>query len=137
MAVRAYWKGSLGCCCRHCEERLVRRSSTSEGGSDEAMHAFSIQCSNSHDSLDAVIPGWSAGPDPESRDSGFDASHRPGMTNSGLLRRFASRNDVASNSKHTFAASPRNAPEVLHLISRPKRAWGTPDARCTRGLVCT
>jgi len=26
-----------------------------------------------------VIPGWSAGPDPESRDSGFDASHRPGM----------------------------------------------------------
>src|SRR3982750_2848173 len=28
----------------------------------------------------AVIPGWSEGPDPESRDSGFDASHRPGMT---------------------------------------------------------
>jgi len=28
---------------------------------------------------DTVIPGWSAGPDPESRDSGFDASHRPGM----------------------------------------------------------
>src|SRR5260370_6881116 len=26
-----------------------------------------------------VIPGWSEGPDPESRDSGFDASHRPGM----------------------------------------------------------
>src|SRR5258707_14847902 len=24
--------------CRHCEERLVRRSSTSEGGSDEAIH---------------------------------------------------------------------------------------------------
>src|SRR6267143_4923587 len=31
-------------------------------------------------SPDTVIPGWSAGPDPESRDSGFDASHRPGMT---------------------------------------------------------
>src|SRR6185312_2338171 len=30
----------------------------------------------------SVIPGWSAGPDPESRDSGFDASHRPGMTTS-------------------------------------------------------
>ena len=29
-----------------------------------------------------VIPGWSEGPDPESRDSGFDASHRPGMTKS-------------------------------------------------------
>jgi len=28
---------------------------------------------------DAVIPGRSAGPSPESRDSGFDASHRPGM----------------------------------------------------------
>jgi hypothetical protein len=27
-----------------------------------------------------VIPGWSEGPDPESRDSGFDASHRPEMT---------------------------------------------------------
>jgi len=26
-----------------------------------------------------VIPGWSEGPDPESRDSGFGASHRPGM----------------------------------------------------------
>ena len=23
------------------------------------------------------------------------------------------------------------------FISRPKRAWGTPGARCTRGLVCT
>src|SRR5260221_7319516 len=26
------------------------------------------------------MPGWSEGPGPESRDSGFDASHRPGMT---------------------------------------------------------
>src|SRR5882757_5640184 len=32
------------------------------------------------DLIDSVIPGWSEGPDPESRDSGFDASHRPGMT---------------------------------------------------------
>jgi hypothetical protein len=24
--------------CRHCKEQLVRRSSTSEGGSDEAIH---------------------------------------------------------------------------------------------------
>src|SRR5690349_10482906 len=30
--------------------------------------------------LATVIPGWSEGPDPESRDSGFDASHHPGMT---------------------------------------------------------
>src|SRR5579862_9140875 len=28
----------------------------------------------------AVIPGWSEGPDPESRGSGFDATHRPGTT---------------------------------------------------------
>ena len=28
----------------------------------------------------AVIPGWSEGPDPESRDSGFASSTRPGMT---------------------------------------------------------
>src|SRR4029450_11475745 len=27
-----------------------------------------------------VVPGWSVGPDPEPRDSGFDAAHRPGMT---------------------------------------------------------
>ena len=33
--------------------------------------------------FDSVIPGRSAGPNPESRDSGFDASHRPGMTDSG------------------------------------------------------
>jgi tRNA dimethylallyltransferase len=30
--------------------------------------------------LEAVIPGWSEGPDPESRDSGFASSTRPGMT---------------------------------------------------------
>ncbi len=30
--------------------------------------------------LDFVIPGWSEGPDPESRDSGFASSTRPGMT---------------------------------------------------------
>src|SRR5438552_8535693 len=30
--------------------------------------------------LTTVIPGWSEGPDPESRDSGFDAMRRPGMT---------------------------------------------------------
>jgi len=32
-----------------------------------------------HPSTRAVIPGCSEGADPESRDSGFDASHRPGM----------------------------------------------------------
>ena len=46
--------------------------------------------------LAAVIPGWSGGPDPESRDSGFDASHRPGMTVSELPGRFAPRKTVIS-----------------------------------------
>jgi hypothetical protein len=39
-------------------------------------------------------------------------------------------------SKHTFAASPRHAPEVCIYLSPPLRAWGMPGARCTRGLVC-
>ena len=42
---------------------------------------FPIRISNSQV---FVIPGWSEGPDPESRDSGLDASHRPGMTRSQL-----------------------------------------------------
>jgi hypothetical protein len=25
----------------------------------------------------------------------------------------------------------------VHLSSAPRRAWGMPGARCTRGLVCT
>ena len=44
-------------------------------------------------SRDTVIPGWSEGPDPESRDSGFDASHRPGMTASVDGRHKASRDE--------------------------------------------
>ncbi|WP_323966242.1 hypothetical protein [Bradyrhizobium japonicum] len=36
--------------------------------------------SQAHGVSRSVIPGWSEGPDPESRDSGFDALHRPGMT---------------------------------------------------------
>lgn len=36
--------------------------------------------------LTAVIPGQSAGLNPESRDSGLDASHRPGMTALWLTR---------------------------------------------------
>src|SRR5260221_593864 len=47
---------------------LVRRSPPSgEGGCDEAIHRASFR------------DGASA-PDPEPRDSGFDALHRPGMT---------------------------------------------------------
>src|SRR6267142_6713467 len=42
-----------------------------------------------------------------------------------------------SNSRYAFALATRSAPEALHETFRPWRAWGTPGARCTRGLVCT
>ena len=45
----------------------------------------------------AVIPGRLEEPNPESRDSGFDATHRPGMTSVlGLLRSFA-MTDIAND----------------------------------------
>ncbi len=34
------------------------------------------------------------------------------------------------------ASSRREAPEPLMTLSPQTRAWGMPDARCTRGLVC-
>ena len=62
---------------------------------------------------DAVIPGWSAGPDPESRDSGFDASHRPGMTGAGLLRglflRAHPRRTLPALRRHQFDAAVERA----------------------------
>jgi hypothetical protein len=48
-------------------------------GRDEKQNSGETRRENAELYL-AVIPGWSEGPDPESRDSGFDASHRPGMT---------------------------------------------------------
>ena len=44
---------------------------------------------------------------------------------------------IAPHSKHTFAISRRDAPELCPNIPPPWRAWGMPGARCTRGLVCT
>ena len=63
-----------------------------------------------------VIPGWSAAPDPESRDSGFDASHRPGMT-------------------ETHSSSRRIAPEALQVRSAQRgrgecRVPNAPAALC-------
>src|SRR5258706_14215886 len=71
---------------------------------DEAIFPFNFQ---------TVIPGWSEGPDPESRDSGLDASHRPGMTGSGLLRRFRLRSlsyggQVAPRTAMTPVTRPRS-----------------------------
>src|SRR5216683_2174574 len=52
---------------------------------------------------------------------------------SGLLR--CARNDV-DRVPHTTSFPRRDAPELCKNPSRPRRAWGMPDARCTRGLVC-
>jgi hypothetical protein len=60
-------------------------------------------------------------PDPESRDSGFDASHRPGMTESG----------------YDPALSRREAPEFCtNHLPRKQRAQGMPGARRARSLAC-
>src|ERR1700730_13352391 len=48
-----------------------------------------------NDDYPFVIPGWSEGPGPESRDSGFDASHRPGMTTGVTVKPPAAVGDAA------------------------------------------
>src|SRR5450432_2598898 len=97
-----------------------------QGGCPRLRSAMRGSCEQG---LAAVIPGWSAGPDPESRDSGFDAEpvigprfartrwHRPGMTASYFLTHV--RNPAAQCAR------------VVHEISAPERAWGMPGARCT------
>ncbi|QDW39472.1 hypothetical protein FFI89_021415 [Bradyrhizobium sp. KBS0727] len=64
------------------------------------------------DEKDLVIPGWSEGPDPESRDSGFDASHRPGMTS-----RFA-RNDAGYQQRLSRADSGQRGPPHTGCAAR-------------------
>jgi len=39
-------------------------------------------------------------------------------------------------SAYDFVLATRSARGVA-ITFRPRRAWGMPDARCTRGLVCT
>jgi hypothetical protein len=58
---------------RHCEERLVRRSSTSEGGSDEAIQTPSFRGDAKHRTRNLEIPG-------------LVLAQHPGMTMDGLLR---------------------------------------------------
>jgi hypothetical protein len=64
-------------------------------------------------------------PDPESRDSGFDATHRPGMTD-------GCANDGWPHLRIPAAYFAR----VGTNRSAPGRAWGMPGAQCTRSLVC-
>src|SRR6195952_4355031 len=52
-------------------------------------------------------------------------------------RRFAPTRWLAMTTKHNSSISRRDAPEVLQIVSPPRkqRAQGMPDARCTRDLV--
>src|SRR5450631_3541074 len=89
---------------------------------------------------DSVIPGWSAGPDPESRDSGFDASHRPGMTVSARIPNMTSRPRDALRPSCAFIFRPfegvGNAGCPLHprsrvhfvLVERTRVTTSTPES---------
>src|SRR6266700_454308 len=63
-----------------------------------------------------------------------EAIHSSFTWRDGLLR-FA-RNDVAPVTNTRSRPAARFARGV-HLSLASLRAWGMPDARCTRGLVCT
>ena len=76
---------------------------------------------------DAVIPGWSAGPDPESRDSGFDASHRPGMTESGLVRGACHRARIRAT--RWLAMMVWTASLKRHLVPKRGRRSATEGSR--------
>jgi hypothetical protein len=58
--------------------------------------------------------GARASANPESRDSGFDASHRPGMTASGIFRRALTYN--ASSTAFAISAVPLLPPNSIGLI---------------------
>src|ERR1700721_1449958 len=66
--------------------------------------------------LYAVIPGQPAGLNPESRDSGFDAMRRPGMTVSKLLLLLAERR--AERMPGIHAHNPKLAREEFQLLQR-------------------
>src|ERR1700694_2690438 len=51
------------------------------------------KCDQQNKAIKAVIPGRCEASNPESRDSGSGPSDHPGMTEPGLLRRVAPRND--------------------------------------------
>src|SRR5450631_1311296 len=100
----------------------------------------------------SVIPGWSAGPGPESRDSGFDAEpvigprfartrwHRPGMTVSARIPNMPSRPRGAMRPRFAFISRPLegvgNAGCPLHprprvhfaLVKRTRVTTSTPES---------
>jgi hypothetical protein len=88
--------GMRSCVRRHCEERLVRRSSTSEGGSDEAIHSFVLALWIASQSLSSGAHSR----DPLARNDGLQPivvpanagthNHRLSPVNKGIDRRVPS-----------------------------------------------
>ena len=71
------------------------------------------------------MPGSSPG-----MTSGFGGT-RAAIASYGLPLQF-----TAALFADTTSHPRRDAPESCIYLSPFKRAWGTPDARCTRSLVC-
>jgi hypothetical protein len=74
-------------------------------------------------------------------DARIKSGHDERFSRSEVKARFALKlpiqfSNSKNNSKYGFAISRRAAPEVCMKTPPPRRAWGMPDARCTRGLVC-
>src|SRR5947209_2402288 len=64
-----------------------------------------------------IIPGWSEGPDPESRDSGFASSMRPGMTEFCAAR-------ITNHHDHALARkAPRPPADQLAGTQAPDRLF--------------
>jgi hypothetical protein len=61
-----------------------------------------------------VIPGRIEDANPESRDSGFDAAHRPGMT--------ASKKCVATDAMNTIRINERRSAVIVHHRRRGRAA---------------
>src|SRR5450631_1221129 len=123
---------------RHCERSEAIHLSPQRKKRMDCFAALAMTCNP-----DAVIPGWSTGPDLRCAIAHRGISRfrvRCGACHRAALRAdplASPRNDgVCSNSKHDFAISRRDAPEVCMNLPPPLRAWGMPGARCTRGLVC-
>src|SRR6266446_10027636 len=73
-----------------------------------------------------IIPGWSEGPNQESRDSGLDASHRRGMTSNGLLRRGACHRARVRATRWLLAMTVPNPTPLAMTVSSSLRRLPLP-----------
>jgi hypothetical protein len=136
------------------------------GGADIAAGSRNVSrsfagrpCGTEADTFYFVIPGWSEGPDlisdaqlriGESGDSGFDASHRPGMTEASFVARVPPTAVVLSSQTMTVE-SAAHSQVIAHALAprgviRPRfcltfallQNRGRGCAQCTRWCrVCT